>query len=68
MIFPKKGQVWTYKERAKFLALAGAVPGVIFLALGVVNGAWPIIAVAVMALLGSAMIWLGAERKHRDEP
>lgn len=68
MILPRKGQVWTYKERARFFALGGAVPGVILLVLGLAGGMWAIIAVAGMALVGSVLIWVGAERKHRDEP
>ncbi|MDP9999023.1 hypothetical protein J2W15_002526 [Pseudarthrobacter sulfonivorans] len=68
MIFPKKGQVWTYKEGAKFFALSGAVPGVLFMVIGIATGIWLIIAVAGMAMVGSALIWVGAERKHGDEP
>jgi hypothetical protein len=68
VILPKRGEIWTYKERAKFFALAGSTPLIVFLVIGIALGIWPIILVSVIGLLGAWMIWLGAERKFRDEP
>lgn len=68
MIFPKKGQTWTYKDRSRLVALAGSLPVIAFLVVGIVVGSLPFILVALMGLVGAGLIWLGAERKYRDEP
>jgi hypothetical protein len=68
VIFPKKGQTWTYKERSRLFALAGSLPVIAFLVLGIVVRSLPIVLVALMGLVGAGLIWLGAERKYRDEP
>lgn len=68
MIFPKRGQVWTYKERARFYALCGSLPLLGFLGIGIFYGLWQIILLAVLGLAGASLIWLDAERKYRDEP
>jgi hypothetical protein len=68
VIFPKKGQVWTQKERARAYALASSLPLLVFLTIGIVNGFMPMILVAALGLVGALMIWLGAERDRRGEP
>jgi hypothetical protein len=68
VIFPKKGRVWTQKERARTYALASSLPLLVFLTIGIVNGFMPMILVAVLGLVGALMIWLGAERDRRGEP
>ncbi|MFC4398221.1 hypothetical protein [Arthrobacter sedimenti] len=68
MFFPKKGELWTYKERARFFAVAGSLPLVIFLVLGIFFAAMPIILVSVLGLVGAGMFWISAERKFRNEP
>jgi Na+/H+ antiporter NhaD/arsenite permease-like protein len=68
MMLPKKGQVWTYKDRARLFALIGALPAILVLVAGIFIGNWLAIGLAVIGLAGAAMIWLSAERKYRDEP
>lgn len=68
MIFSKKGQIWTQKERARFYALASSLPLLVFLIIGIVNSYMPMILVAALGLVGALMIWLGAERDRRGEP
>lgn len=68
VIFPKKGQVWTQKERARAYALTSSLPLLVFLTIGIVNGFMPMILVAALGLVGALMIWLGAERDRRGEP
>lgn len=66
--FPKRGTVWTYKERARFFASVGSLPILFFLAFGIYVGSWPIILVALAGLAGASLMLLSSERKHRDEP
>lgn len=68
MVLPKKGRVWTYKERARFWALIGSLPVVFFLVFGIYRGSWPIVLVALLALAGASMMLIASERKYRDEP
>lgn len=68
MILPKKGQVWTYKERGKWWAVTGSVPILVFLVIGIYYGIWQIILFAVLGLLASAWLWIATVRKYRDEP
>ena len=68
MIFSKKGQIWTQKERARFYALASSLPLLVFLIIAIVNSYMPMILVAALGLVGALMIWLGAERDRRGEP
>jgi hypothetical protein len=49
-------------------ALAGSLPVIAFLFVGMVVGSLPIVLVALLGLVGAGLIWLGAERKYRDEP
>ena len=68
LIFPKRGQVWTQKERARLYSLVSSIPLVVFLIIGIVNSYMPMILVAAVGLVGVLMIWLGAERGRRGEP
>ena len=68
MLFPKKGQTWTYKERARLIALVGSLPLVYFLGVGIYNGLWQVILLAALGLAGAALYWIGAERHFRGEP
>lgn len=68
LIFPKRGQVWTQKERARFYSLTSSIPLVVFLIIGIVNSYMPMILVAAVGLVGALMIWMGAERDRRGEP
>lgn len=68
MIFPKKGQIWTYKERARFFTLVGSLPLLYFLGIGIFSGLWQIILITALGLLGLALYWIGAERWFRGEP
>ena len=68
LIFPKRGQVWTQKERARLYSLTSSIPLVVFLIIGTVNSYMPMILVAAVGLVGALMIWLGAERDRRREP
>ena len=68
MFLPKKGEIWTYKGRARFFAVAGSLPSVVFLVLGIFLAASPIILVSLLGLVGAVMIWISAERKFRNEP
>lgn len=67
MFLPKRGEIWTYKERARFFAVTGSLPLFVFLVLGIVFAVWPIILVALLGLVGALMIWISAEHKFRNE-
>jgi hypothetical protein len=68
VIFPKKGQTWTYKERSRLLALADGLPVIAFLVLGIMVRSLLIVLVALTGLVGARLIWLGTERRYIDEP
>lgn len=68
MFLPKKGEIWTYKERARFFAVVGSLPLIVFLVLGIFLAALPIILVSLLGLVGAVMFWISAERKFRNEP
>lgn len=68
MIFPRRGQVWTYKERTRFNGLMGGVVGLFPLVIGIVFLSWPLILIGSVIVASSVMIWVMGDRKYRDEP
>ncbi len=71
-MFPKRGQVWTYRERGRFLAFIWAVPLIPMLTIGIyfvaAQSNWLLLVVALVALAGWALFIFSSERAHRDEP
>lgn len=65
MILPKKGQAWTYKDRARVYALAAALAMMILLIAAIILSAWPAIIIAIVGLAAAALTWLDAERKSK---
>jgi hypothetical protein len=71
-MFPKKGQVWTYRERTRFLAFTWCLPIMGFVALGIYIGMtranWLVLILSVVALGFLALYFFSNERKYRGEP
>lgn len=71
-MFPKKGQVWTYRERGRAFSLWMATPllgGLIWgIVLAVTEGQWFVLALATLGLAGVALFLIDHERRHRGEP
>lgn len=72
-MFPKKGQVWTYRERGRFFSIMmmglpslGLVVIGIFLAIA--RGEWLLLVLGILALTAAATVFFENERKRRDEP
>jgi uncharacterized ion transporter superfamily protein YfcC len=68
MLFPKRGQPWTYKERTRLNSLIFSLIGLFWVVWGIVIGSWLMILLAVVVILCSVLIWLLSERKYRNEP
>jgi hypothetical protein len=66
MVFPKKGQVWTYRERSRFLAITSALPLLIFLILGIYNSYMPLIVISSLGLIAVIGRLVSTERWFRD--
>lgn len=71
-MFAKRGQVWTYRERGRFLALTWGAPILVMLVVGayfaVIGTTWMLLGLAVLALLGWVWFIFDSERRHRGEP
>lgn len=68
MLFPKRGQPWTYKERTRLNSLIFSLIGLFWVVWGIVISSWLMILLAVVVILCSVLIWLLGERKYRNEP
>lgn len=68
MLFPRKGEVWTYKERTRLNALLGCIPGLVAIVLGIMWSSWIMGLVGLVIVACSAVIWVLGERKYRGEP
>lgn len=64
-MFPKKGKVWTYRERGRTLTLIWGIPIALLLAAGIyfaiAESNWSLIVVAVLAFI-FLMIFYFAKR------
>ena len=71
-MFPKRGQVWTYRERGRFLTFMLGIPLVLMLVAGIyfmiTESNWTLILVTILGLMFLAMFLFDSERKHRGEP
>ncbi|MBG6192462.1 hypothetical protein IWX64_003434 [Arthrobacter sp. CAN_A212] len=71
-VFPKRGQVWTYRERTRFLSFMWTIPALGFtilgLYLGVTDGSWTVLVLAVVLLGFIGSFFAINERKYRGEP
>jgi membrane protein YdbS with pleckstrin-like domain len=71
-MFPKKGQVWTYRERGRFLSLLWMIPIIAILIAGIyfvsTDSNWLLLILGIVALAGLAMFIFSSERSHRGEP
>lgn len=71
-MFPKRGQVWTYRERGRFLSFVWGLPLVPMIAIGIYFGVtqsnWSLLLIALVAVVGLALFLFSSERSHRGEP
>jgi hypothetical protein len=71
-VFPKRGQVWSYRDRGRFLALIWGIPLIPLLGIGVYFVAsesnWGILLITLLAIVGWALYFFSSERSHRGEP
>ncbi|GAB3555865.1 hypothetical protein GCM10027404_33300 [Arthrobacter tumbae] len=71
-MLPKKGQVWTYRERSRLLSLIRGSGSIVLVAFGIYFGVtgetWGILIFALIALAGFALFFFSNERKYRGEP
>lgn len=71
-MFPKKGQIWTYRERARTLALFGGLASIGMLLAGIyfvfTQSNWIVVILGLLALGSVAIYFFSSEREHRDEP
>lgn len=68
VIFPPRGQTWTYKERTRLYSLISGLIGAAWVVFGLVAGSWLMVLLAVLVVAFAAVGWLLAERKYRAEP
>ncbi len=71
-MFPKRGQVWTYRERGRFISLIWVIPVVFFLAAGLyfafAESQWLLLIIALLMVGFLGLFFFSSERKHRGEP
>jgi CHASE2 domain-containing sensor protein len=71
-MFPKKGQVWTYRERGRTLSLSWALGFIGMLLAGIyflfTQSNWILVILALLGLGFVAMFFFSSEHEHRDEP
>ncbi|MFJ5696597.1 hypothetical protein [Arthrobacter sp. NPDC093139] len=71
-MFPKKGQIWTYRERARTLAFFWGLSFICMLIAGIyfvfTQSNWILVILALLGLGSVAMFFFSSEREHRDEP
>jgi fatty acid desaturase len=71
-VFPKKGQVWTNRERGRSLRLMYGIAAVVCLVIGVYLGVaqsnWLVLIVAVVTAAAAGLYVYANERDHRGEP
>jgi formate hydrogenlyase subunit 3/multisubunit Na+/H+ antiporter MnhD subunit len=71
-MFPKKGQVWTNRERGRSLGLGYGIAAVACLAfglyLGVAQANWLAFIIAVVTAAAAGLYVYVNERDHRGEP
>jgi 4-hydroxybenzoate polyprenyltransferase len=71
-MFPKKGQIWTYRQRGRLFSLWLALPVLVGIVWGTflaaTEGDWFILALSVVGLAGAAVFLIDHERRHRGEP
>ncbi|ALE06214.1 hypothetical protein AL755_13300 [Arthrobacter sp. ERGS1:01] len=72
MMFPKKGQIWTYRERGRFLSVLWGIPLIVLLIFGIYLAAaksnWLVLIVSFIGIVGLAMFFFSNDRSHRGEP
>lgn len=71
-MFPKRGQVWTYRERGRTFSLIWAIAAVVMLAIGiyfaVIGTTWLLLALAIGVAACGVVVFVSNEREHRDGP
>lgn len=71
-MFPKKGRVWTYRERGRTLSLVWGIPLVLLLIAGIyfviAASNWSLVIIAGLGLGFLVLFLLSSERTHRGEP
>lgn len=71
-MFPKKGQVWTNRERGRSIGLVYGIAAVVCLAIGVYLGVtqsnWLVLVIAAITAAAAGLYVYANERDHRDEP
>lgn len=71
-MFPKKGQVWTYRDRTKTLGVLWSIPVILGLTLGtyigVTEGDWLVFGAAILALVGVVTFVMSNLRHYRNDP
>jgi hypothetical protein len=71
-MFPKKGKVWTYRERGRALSLVWGIPLILLMIAGVYFAVtasnWSLFILAALGLVFLAMFLISSERGHRGEP
>ena len=71
-MFPKKGRIWTYRERGRTLAFIGTIIFVLLLIAGiyfvVTKSNWILVILSLLGLGFVALFFIGSERGHRGEP
>ena len=71
-LFPKRGQVWTYRERTRLVTLVWALPllgGIGFgIYLVLARGEWLVLICSVIGIIAIGVVLLESERHRRGEP
>jgi hypothetical protein len=71
-MFPKKGRIWTYRERGRTLALFWGLSFIGMLIIGIyfvfTQSNWILVILALLGLGFVAMFFFSSEREHRGEP
>lgn len=71
-MLPKKGQVWTYRERGRSLGLVYGIAAVVFLGIGLYFGIatsnWLLFLIALGIAAFAGLYVYANERDHRGEP
>jgi hypothetical protein len=65
---PKRGQIWTTRERTRFLAVGWGIPLLAGLIFGIFTGHTMVIVAGVLGVICTIGYVITNERKLRDEP
>lgn len=70
--FPKRGQIWTYRDRGRthslislFVVVAIVAAGIFFL---VSQGNWIVLIIGLVMIPALGLFYFSNEKEHRDNP